>query len=89
MPPHSTYIQKPHTIRCAVKTKTLHSLFRGEGSRNDVLTFYKVNLSSGPKIPKEKFDLELIFTMKKVRSKGEGFPKKSGKFHSFNFDGMP
>ena len=39
-------------------------LFRGRG---DKLTFYSVNINSGPKIPKGNFGLELIFTRQKVK----------------------
>ena len=34
---------------------------------NDCLTFYNVSISSGPKIPKGNFGLELIFTKHKVK----------------------
>ena len=52
----------------------------GEGSRNDLLTFYKVNFRSGPKIPKGK--------VRKLR--GGGISKKSQEnFHFFKFDGTP
>ena len=49
----------------------------GEGSRNDCLTFYKVNINSGLKIPKGNFGPELIFSKQKVRKlRGGGSSKK-------------
>ena len=36
----------------------LNSDFRGEGSRNGLMTLYEVNLSSGLKIPKGNFSLK-------------------------------
>ena len=53
-------------------------LFRGKGSRSDRLTFQKVNINSGLKIPKGNFSLEQIFTKQKVRMLRGG-----------SFDGSP
>ena len=50
-------------IKALLRVQILVDFLGGEGSRNDLLTFYYVNLSSGPKIPKGNFSLELIFTM--------------------------
>ena len=63
-------------------------LFRGRG---DKLTFYSVNINSGPKIPKGNFGLELIFTKQKVKKliEGEGSRKSQENFYFFSFDGSP
>ena len=59
-------------------------LLGGKGSRNDRLTLNKVNISSGPKIPKGNFGPELIFNKQKVRRlRGEGSSKKVSKILTF------
>ena len=57
---------------------------------NDCLTFYKVNISSGPKILKGNFSLELIFTKQKVlKLKGGGVKQNKSAKCFFCFDGLP
>ena len=41
------------------------------------MTFYQLNINSGPKIPKRNFGIELIFTKQKVKKlkSFDGSPK--------------
>ena len=44
-----------------------HWLFRVDGVQEWLLTSYKVNIKSGPKLPKGNFGPELMFTKQKVQ----------------------
>ena len=75
-----TFLRRAIKTKSPLKEQICLSFFRGgEWSRCDRLTFYYVNINSGPKIPKGNFGLE----QKVKKLGGGGVKKKSGKFLLF------
>ena len=67
-----TFLRRAIKTKSPLKEQICLSFFRGEWSRCDRLTFYEVNINSGPKIPKGNFGVEQMFTKQKVKKLGGG-----------------